>query len=182
MKQGRQESKTELNRKLREYKSGMIDKKEFTTGTKRYKRICTESEEKPRKEKIEKIMNVKDETGIWKHIMKERGKKVKIDDITVDKWKQHFINLLKGTERSGGEERKIKVEGGETEKIKKEDIEEAIRKLKKKKIAGVNGIRNEAWKYANENVRERLKKIMNGIWKVKEWPEDWKKVERSPGW
>ena len=36
----------------------------------------------------------------------------------------------------------------------------------------MDGIRNEAWKYANEKVRERLKKIMNGIWKIKEWPED----------
>ena len=35
-------------------------------------------------------------------------------------------------------------------------------------------IRNEAWKYTNEKVRERLRKIKNGIWKVIEWPEDWK--------
>ena len=44
----------------------------------------------------------------------------------------------------------------------------------KKKSAGVDGIWNEAWKYANEKVREKLRKIINGIWKVKEWPKGWK--------
>ena len=47
--------------------------------------------------------------------------------------------------------------------------------MKKKQSAITDGIRNEAWKYANEKVRKRLRKIMNGIWKVKEWPEDCKK-------
>ena len=46
--------------------------------------------------------------------------------------------------------------------------------LKKKKSVGVDGIRKEDSKYANEKVRKRLRKIMNGIWKVREWPEDWK--------
>ena len=44
------------------------------------------------------------------------------------------MNVWEGTERSRGGER-IKVEGGKTEKIKKENIEEAIRKLKRKKCA-----------------------------------------------
>ena len=102
-----------------------------------------------------------------------KRKKVKIDEsITVDEWKQHFINLLEGTKRSRVEERRIMVQGGETEEIKKEDIEETIRKLKKKKSSGMDGIRNKAWKYAKKKVRERLRRIMNGIWKVKEWLED----------
>ena len=89
---------------------------------------------------------------------------MKIDgSITVDEWKQHFMNLLEGTKKSREQERKMKVEGGETEEIKKEDIKEASRKQKKKDSAGVDEIRNEAWKYANENIRERLRKIMNEI-------------------
>ena len=96
-------------------------------------------------------MNIKDETEIGKYIRKQKGEKVKIDkSITVDKWKQHSMNLLEGTERSRGEERRIKVEGGETEEIKKKGIEEAIRKLNNKNNASVDGIRNEAWKYANQ--------------------------------
>ena len=35
------------------------------------------------------------------------------------------MNLLYRTERNKEEERRVKVEGGETEKIKTEDIEEA---------------------------------------------------------
>ena len=44
----------------------------------------------------------------------------------------------------------------------------------------VNGIGNEAWKYANEKVRKRLRKIMNGKWKVKESSEDWKEGIMCP--
>ena len=64
------------------------------------------------------------------------------------------------------------------EGIKKEDIEDAIRKLRKKKSKGVDGIRNEAWKYANEKGSDR--KIMNGIWKVEEqhlYTEDRGRIE-----
>ena len=107
---------------------------------KRHKRKCKESEEKQQEEEIEKILNIKDGTEIWNYIRKERRKRVKTDE-----WKQHFINLLEGTERSREEERRIKVEGEETEEIKKKDIEEPIRKLRKKK---------------------RLRKIMNAIWEI----------------
>ena len=101
---------------------------------KKHKRICKEREEKKRKEEIEKIMNIKDETEICKYIRKDSGKKVEIDvSITVDEWKQHFMNLLEGIERSRRRERRINLKGGKTEEIIKEDIEEAIRKLKKKK-------------------------------------------------
>ena len=44
---------------------------------------------------------------------------------------------------------------------------------RREKDEGLDEIRNEAWKCANEKVKERLTKIMNGIWKIKEWPEDW---------
>ena len=64
------EIKTELTRKLREYKAGKIDRKEFAAERNRQKKICKEREEKQRKEKIEKIMNLKDETEIWKYIGK----------------------------------------------------------------------------------------------------------------
>ena len=43
------ESKTELNRKLREYKAGKIDRKEFTIEKKRYKRICKKARKNNRR-------------------------------------------------------------------------------------------------------------------------------------
>ena len=45
---------------------------------------------------------------------------MKIDEsITVDEWNAHFMNFFEKTERSKGEGRRIKVEGGETEEIKR---------------------------------------------------------------
>ena len=56
------ESKTELNRKLREYKAGKKEREEFVKEKKRHKWICEEGEEKLRKNEIDTIMNTKDET------------------------------------------------------------------------------------------------------------------------
>ena len=84
-------------------------------------------------------------------------KKVKIDEsITVDEWKQHFISLLEWTERNRGEERRIKVEGGETEEIKKENIEKVIRKLKKGKEC-----RRRRNKERNMEIRKRKRTNVN---------------------
>ena len=60
---------------MREYKAGMIDRKEFAEEKKRHKRICKESEEEQEMEEIEKIMNEEDEIKIWNYVKKERGKK-----------------------------------------------------------------------------------------------------------
>ena len=92
------------------------------------------SRKNSRKEEIEKIINIKDDTEIWKYVRKERRNRVKIDEsITLDKWKQHFMNLFQGKKRSRGEERSINVET----KIKK--VRESLRKFK-------NGIwKNKKW-------------------------------------
>ena len=68
-----------------------------------------------------------------------------IEGIEKEKWLEHFKTQLEGTEIEGEEtnersKRKKKLEGD----IKEEVIMKAIRKLKRRKSTGIDGIPNEA--------------------------------------
>jgi len=167
-------SKIEVNKKLRKYKEGKVKRVEYIEEKRKHKEVCKENEEKYRREEITKIMNLKDENEIWKYIQKERGKRSNMDEgIAKEEWKQHFMNLLEGKDNKEREEPEEKGKA-KIEEIREEEVEEAIKKLKKKKSAGIDGIRNEAWKYASDKVKERLREILNKIWRGEGWPEEWK--------
>lgn len=59
--------------------------------------------------------------------------------------------------------------------LKEEEIKAALKKLKIKKTAGVDGIPMEAWKYAGKSLWKNLVDMMIQIWKKGNLPDDWKK-------
>lgn len=76
-------------------------------------------------------------------------------------------------EREG--RRKIKEEREECyeeeeEEIIREEIIEQLRKLKKAKVQGENGIEDEAWRLMPNEVGKVLFKLINKIWKEREIP------------
>lgn len=92
------------------------------------------------------------------------------------------MELLEGTEErwtmEEKEEEKYKKKGRnecyeeEEEEIIKEEIIEQLRKLKKEKAPGENGIEDEAWRLMPNEVGKVLFKLINKIWKEREIP-DW---------
>ena len=60
----------------------------------------------------------------------------------------------------------MQVGGAEQEEreITKEEVDRAIRRLKKRKALEPDGIPNEAWIYARDILREPLTKVLNKIW------------------
>jgi len=54
-----------------------------------------------------------------------------------------------------------------------EEIEFQLKKVKKKKATGVDGIVEEAWFYSQ--IRERFKELPKRIWKGESFPEKWRK-------
>lgn len=60
----------------------------------------------------------------------------------------------------------------EEEEIIREEIIEQLRKLKKEKAPGKNGIEDEAWRLMPNEVGKVLFKLINKIWKEREIP-DW---------
>jgi hypothetical protein len=112
---------------------------------------------------------------VWRYINRERKKKGEImsDRITMEEWRKYFSELLGGEEnRQEKEKRQHRV--GEIEEIIREELEQQLRKLKRKKAPGRDGIQNESWIYGSEREVDRLLEIMNGVWKGEGFPYEWK--------
>lgn len=59
-------------------------------------------------------------------------------------------------------------------------MENAVRKLKKEKAAGGDGIGNEEWIYGGGELVDKMTKVVNEIWKGGEFPGEWKEVIIAP--
>ncbi|XP_025271364.1 golgin subfamily A member 6-like protein 22 [Camponotus floridanus] len=168
--------------------------KRFYEARKEYKKLLKEKLEKEGEKIIEEMRRDKTEKKFWEIVNQNRKRREGIDEnIRREDWIKHFTKQLGGTERDIGEEGERTEEmtneelekGGSrgadcriTEEITEEEIEVTIRKLKKKKAVGPDGIGNEAWIYGIEKIRGKMKEILNKMWNggklTKEWKEDMK--------
>lgn len=78
------------------------------------------------------------------------------------------MKLLGGVERKvclGKKRRKTKERDGikEEEKISKEEVNEAIKKIKDGKAKGMDGIPREAWKYGGRELKEWIWRYCNKV-------------------
>jgi hypothetical protein len=169
------EGKQAARKKLRNWKKEKATKEEYKRARKRYKLVCKEKKEKKRMEEEMKMKGIKTEEEVWRYINRERKKKGEIvsDRITMEEWRKYFSELLGGEEnRQEKEKRQHRV--GEIEEITREELEQQLRKLKRKKAPGRDGIQNESWIYGTEREVDRLLEIMNGVWKGEGFPQEWK--------
>jgi hypothetical protein len=153
-------------KKLRNCKKEKATKEEYKRARKRYKLVCKEKKEKKRMEEEMKMKGIKTEEEVWRYINRERKKKGEIvsDRITMEEWRKYFSELLGGEEnRQEKEKRQHRVQ-----------LEQQLRKLKRKKAPGRDGIQNESWIYGTEREVDRLLEIMNGVWKGEGFPQEWK--------
>jgi hypothetical protein len=132
-----------------------------------YKKLCDSKKIEYRKKEEKEIEEIKTEAQAWEFINRGRKKKEGVcKEISMEEWVRHFVGLLGGAEErrvgEGGRSRSI---GEEIKKVKNEEIEEEIKRLKKGKAAGDDGIRNEVWKVGGEKVVRKLGEI---IWMSKE--------------
>lgn len=61
-----------------------------------------------------------------------------------------------------------------------EEIEKKIRKLKRNKAAGKDGIGNEAWVYSDGQIKAMLKEVLKRVWRGEGFPEKWREGLISP--
>lgn len=106
-----------------------------------FRELCKRKERKMLKRFEEEVENVKMKE-IWRIVNRERKRKIPIEEeIKIEEWENHFMQLLEGSKDDRIEliERRRR-EGDQEEEVKNKEIEEQIRKLKRKKAAGVDGI------------------------------------------
>lgn len=179
--------KREACRMYRRWRRGKVDKDKYIEERRSLRTYLEEKQKKKRKEEGEELRSLRNEKEVWKYINKRRYKRNWIrNNKSGEAWKNYFMKLLEGEEAEGGERswnkqeekegarnREIrKIEEGE--ELEKEEIRQAVLKMKLKKAAGIDGIPMEAWRYGEETIRNGLIDILNQVWKEGSIPKDWK--------
>lgn len=126
-------------REKREWDSYLCCRKE-------YRELCEKKELEYKIREEKEIEKIRTESQAWNFINKGRRKRKGVSkDIKMEDWVKHFLEVLEESETKKEEERKRqRKDGRDEEGIKEEDIREEIRRLKRGKAAGLDGIRNEA--------------------------------------
>ena len=114
----RKERKREMRRKMRKFMKGKCSREALIEGKRAFKQWCKQRKERHEEEEMEKIKKIKTEQEAWKYINKYRRRREGIgEDISEEEWKNHFMEILEGTEHKEGR----KTEGYRAEeKIMKE--------------------------------------------------------------
>lgn len=172
------EKKKQVKEALKQYRKGEVTKQEYNERRQIFKKKCNDRKIQRKKEEENKIKNIKEEAQVWRYINRERKKTNAnyTQQIELTDWRRYFMTLLEGTDTKSAvaQEDKEENDNQRTEEITRNDILQQIQNLKKSKAPGRDGIENEAWIYATEEVTDRLYDIMNDVWKGEGFPNQWR--------
>ncbi|XP_046141097.1 uncharacterized protein LOC123987674 [Osmia bicornis bicornis] len=91
--------------------------------------------------------------------------------------------LLEGKEQKDQEEERLKdteEQQDTTDIITEQEVMRQIKKLKKRKAAGEDGLENEVWIHGGRKVLTRITTLINKVWKGEGMPRRWKVGIISP--
>lgn len=104
-------------------------------------------------------MEVRRESEIWEIVNKERKSRRGInEEIELKEWKEYYFMGLLGEEEERisrekvGEEEVERVGVRREQDISKEEIKEALRRMRIGKASGIDEIPNELWKFGDEKL------------------------------
>ena len=131
---------------------------------------------------MEEIEKDKSEKNFWKVVNEGRKERTQIwEGIEDERWIEHFKKQLEGIEIERVETDEMNKERKKLEgEIKEEEIVNAIKKLKRRKATGIDGIPNEAWIEGIEQLKEELKIYLNKVWKEGQFTEEWETGKIKP--
>lgn len=121
---------------------------------------------KKQEKEEEKYSKIRNMNQAWKVINKERKRKVGITNkFEISKWREYFADLLEGKEEvEAMRNEKGKERCTQGREITEEEVWKQIKKLKKGKTAGEDGIENKAWIYGGGIIVSRLTRLINKVW------------------
>lgn len=159
---------------------GKIERRKFIEMKQGHAKLCREKQEEEKEKEQKKLLGIKDRNEVLKYIKRERQQREPAnEDIEEEEWIGHFKNLLEGedekrTKETNNETEKEEEAEIEEYKITEQDMDKAIARLKRRKAAGEDGIRNEAWINADKKTKEKLRSIIQKVYNGAEIPEGWK--------
>lgn len=165
--------KRELKKELKRMKKEKISREEYIGKRREYKKWCEEERKKYEKEEEKKINLIRTEEEAWKYINKYKKRERIDENIDLESWNTHFMELLDGTTRrvtikeleeaETDEEERTRKRKEEEEGITQEELVKQLRNLKKGKAPGENGIENEAWRLMLKKIGEMFWTLLNKI-------------------
>ena len=107
-------------------------------------------------------------------IQNKKGEPLTEEKDILNRWTEYCSELY-NYETNGDPEfaRAHESTDNESEDILREEVEAAVKMLKKGKSAGVDNIPGELVQAGGEDMISILHRICNKIWKTGEWPKDW---------
>ncbi|XP_018343269.1 PREDICTED: uncharacterized protein LOC108749206 [Trachymyrmex septentrionalis] len=169
------EKKREVNRAGRRYRRRKTGYEEFVKKRREYRDICEKKEVEHKKLEEREIEKITTEAQAWEFINRRRKKKEGISkEIKRTEWVEYFKTALEGVDEKTVEKGERLNEVRKDEGISREEIRLEIKRLKKGKAAGIDGIRNEAWMMGGGKVRVKLEEIYRKIWEGEGFPEKWR--------
>lgn len=176
--------KRAAKRAFQDWSNGLKEKSIYINKRKEWRQLCHEKQKNARREEEAELRSLKNETDVWKFINGSRRKGTSVDnDISLDEWKEHFRKLLDGTtaRKCGvGRDNDKEAMNGERDQLTYQEFIMAVKRMKKKKAAGLDGIPNEAWIHLDERARDVMFGVIDGIWNGEDVPDDWKMASIVP--
>lgn len=171
--------KKEVKKMYEKWKKGEATREEYNERRREWRKLCRQKEIDKKEEEEAQLRNIKNETEVWKYLNQFRRKRTRIENkIGKHEWKEHFRILLQGSDEKVRGERRQRLE--QEPELEEREVGKAIKKAKKKKAAGIDGITNEAWKFGEEITEKRLGNIIRRVWNGEGIPEEWTKAEIVP--
>ena len=160
-------------------------KKDYLEERLNYNKLIKEKRKAYKKDTQNKLLeNRKDSKKFWDLIKKINFKSIKLPKINIKDWRNYFYNLLNPSataynskltnEDATQEEQQIQVEELDKE-ITKNEIFQAIDKLKKGKSAGTDEISPDLIKLAKPHIVDYLHKLFQKIYDTGKYPKEWAK-------
>lgn len=133
----------DVRRELRKWRKRGRDGEMYKKSKREYEDLC-EEKKKENEEWERKAMEAKKENEVWEINNRNRKRRRVNEGIEMGSWKEYFAMLLEGVdERVLRRKRRDRGTEEEEEKIGWGEIKGAIRKLKRGKATGIDGILKE---------------------------------------
>ena len=180
-------AKTECMRKLRIFRRSRtsLDLNEYLDKKKTYTTLRKLKRQSFRRDKAELLSkNVNNSTLFWKEARILGGSKrnVLANGISLDDWFHHFKNVFKQCEDVETDERTFASDIEENAEhilnmsISKDEVRQAIARMKNNKSGGLDGVVPEMLKCGGEEIVDFLSKLFNRIFDCGIYPTEWSKA------
>ena len=109
------------------------------------------------------------------NVIKDQTGDMLTDEVKInERWREYFSNLL------NVENAREQLVEGPVHEISREEVKNAIERMKKGKAPGCSGLPIDLIKHLGESGVDMMHEILKRVWEEEQMPEEWKKSEIVP--